>query len=282
MAVATNRVLPLPSGETIPVLGQGTWRLGVGRHSQEEEISALRLGIDLGLTLIDTAEMYGDGASERLVGRAIRGRRDDVFVVTKVLPHHATRRRTISACRSSLARLGTDHIDLYLLHWRGTVPLEETIAGFTDLVRAGAVRHWGVSNFDLKDLRELMSLPDGHAVEADQVLYNLAHRGIESELLPFCRQRRIAVMAYSPIEQGRLLGHPVLRAVADRHGATPAQVALAWAIRHDGVTAIPEAGTPEHVRENHGALELELTASDLAALDRAFPPPDGPRPLEVR
>ena len=272
----------LPSGETIPVLGQGTWHLGVGRHSQEDEIAALRLGIDLGLTLIDTAGMYGDGASERLVGRAIRDRRDEAFVVTKVLPHHATREGTIAACQSSLARLGTDHVDLYLLHWRGAVPLEETIAGFTELVRAGAIRHWGVSNFDGADLDELMSLADGRAVAANQVLYNLAQRGIEWDLLPFCRQRDLAVMAYSPIEQGRLLGHPALRAIADAHGATPAQVALAWAVRHDGVTAIPEAGRAEHVRENHGALELDLSDSDLAALDHAFPPPGEPQPLEIR
>jgi diketogulonate reductase-like aldo/keto reductase len=282
MAVATIPEVPLPSGETMPVLGQGTWHLGVGRHPPQEEIAALRLGLHLGMTLIDTAEMYGDGAAERLVGRAIQDRRDEVFVVTKVLPHHATRRGTIAACRGSLTRLGTDSIDLYLLHWRGSVPLEETVAGFTDLVRAGAIRHWGVSNFDLTDLGGLMALPDGRAVEADQVLYNLAHRGIEWDLLPFCRRHGVPVMAYSPIEQGRLLGHPVLRTLADRHGATPAQVALAWAIHHDGITAIPEAGTPEHVRENHGAVGLEFTASDLAALDRAFPPPDGPRPLEVR
>ena len=274
--------LRLPSGETIPALGQGTWHLGVGRRSQEEEIAALRLGIDLGLTLIDTAEGYGDGASERLVGRAIRERRDEAFVVTKVAPHHATRQGTISACRSSLDRLGTDHVDLYLLHWRGTVPLEETIAGFTDLVQAGAILHWGVSNLDVADLDELKSVPDGDAVQANQVLYNLAHRGIEWDLLPSCRRQGVAVMAYSPVEQGRLLGHPAVRAVADGHGATPAQVALAWAIRQGGVTAIPEAGTPEHVRENHGALELELGASDLAALDDAFPPPDAPRPLEIR
>jgi diketogulonate reductase-like aldo/keto reductase len=281
MAVATMPEAPLPSGETIPVLGQGTWRLGAGGHPQQEEISALRLGIDLGMTLIDTAEMYGDGASERLVGHAIADRRDDAFVVTKVLPHHATHRGTISACRNSLRRLGTDHVDLYLLHWRGPVPLEETLAAFADLVQAGAIRHWGVSNFDTADLGELMSVPGGIAVETDQVLYNLDRRGVEWDLLPLCRRRGIPVMAYSPIAQGRLLGHPVLRAVAERHGATPAQVALAWVIRDEGVTAIPQAGTPEHVRENHGALDVGLTASDLGALDRAFPPPDGPQPLEV-
>ena len=280
-AIAVSDVA-LPSRETIPVLGQGTWHLGAGRHAPEEEIAALRLGLDLGLTLVDTAEMYGEGASERLIGRAIRDRREGVFLVTKVLPHHATRRGTVNACRNSLMRLNTTHIDLYLLHWRGTVPLEETLAGFEDLKRAGAIRHWGVSNFDVADMADLMALPGGDAVEADQVLYNLAHRGIEWDLLPFCRQRGIPVMAYSPIEQGRLLRHPVLRAVAERRGATPAQIALAWSIRHGGVTAIPEAGTPEHVRENHGALSIELTSTDLAALDRAFPAPSGPLPLEVR
>jgi diketogulonate reductase-like aldo/keto reductase len=277
-----TRELRLPAGDSIPVLGQGTWHLGAGRHPEAEEIAALQLGIDLGLTLIDTAEMYGDGASEQLVGRALQDRRERAFVVTKVLPHHATRDGTIAACHSSLARLGTDHIDLYLLHWRGRVPLEETIAGFTELVRAGAIRHWGVSNLDGADLDELLGLPDGRAVQANQVLYNLGQRGIEHDLLPFCRRQGIAVMAYSPIDQGRLLGQPVLRAVADRHGATPAQVALAWAIRHDGVVAIPEAGTVEHLRENHGALALELSDSDLDALDGAFPPPGGPRPLEIR
>ena len=246
MSTTAVRDVSLPSGETIPVLGQGTWHLGLGRHAPEEEVAALRLGLDLGLTLVDTAEMYGDGASERLIGRAIRDRRNDVFLVTKVLPHHATHRGTINACRNSLMRLNTTHIDLYLLHWRGTIPLEETLAGFDDLKRAGATRHWGVSNFDL------------------------------------CHQRGIPVMAYSPLEQGRLLRHPVLRAVAERRGATPAQVALAWSIRHEGVTAIPEAGTREHVRENHGALSIELTSTELAALDGAFPPPSGPRPLEVR
>jgi diketogulonate reductase-like aldo/keto reductase len=282
MSATAIRDVSLPSGQTIPVLGQGTWHLGLGRHAPAEEIAALRLGLDLGLTLVDTAEMYGEGASERLIGRAIRGRRDDVFLVTKVLPHHATRGGTINACRNSLMRLNTTHIDLYLLHWRGTVPVEETLAGFDDLKRAGAIRHWGVSNFDLADVADLMALPGGDAVAADQVLYNLAHRGIEWDLLPSCQQRGIPVMAYSPIAPGRLLRHPALRAVAERRGATPAQVALAWSIRHGGVTAIPEAGTPEHVRENHRALSIELTSTDLIALDRAFPPPTGPRPLEIR
>jgi diketogulonate reductase-like aldo/keto reductase len=260
----------------MPSLGQGSWHLGVGRHPDGVEIAALRLGIDLGLTLIDTAEMYGDGASERLIGRAIAGRRDEVFLVSKVLPHHATRSGTVAACRESLSRLGTDVIDLYLLHWRGSVPLSETVAGFNDLVAAGAIRHWGVSNLDVADLEEL-----GGGAAADQVLYNLGRRGVEADLLPYCRERGIAVMAYSPIEQGRLLRERALGVVAERHGATPAQVALAWTIRDGGVTAIPEAGTSDHVRENHGALELELTASDLAELDRAFPPPDGPQPLDI-
>jgi diketogulonate reductase-like aldo/keto reductase len=258
-------------------LGQGTWHLGVGRHPEHEEIAALRLGIDLGLTTIDTAEMYGDGASERLVGRAVEGRRDEVFLVSKVLPSNATQRGTVAACRKSLERLGVEWIDLYLLHWRGSTPLSETVAGFVELMEEGAIRSWGVSNLDVADMEELGTDP-----AANQVLYNLAERGIEWDLLPYCRERGVAVMAYSPIEQGALLRHAVVQAVASRHGATPAQVALAWVIRSDGVTAIPEAGTPEHVRENHGALGLELDAADLAELDEAFPPPDGPRPLAIR
>jgi diketogulonate reductase-like aldo/keto reductase len=280
MATLTVPTIPLPSGDSIPVLGQGTWHLGEGRHHPDEEIAALRLGIDLGMTLIDTAEMYGDGASEELVGMAIRGRRDDVFIVSKVLPSHATRHGTIAACEASLRRLGSDHLDLYLLHWRGSVPLRETVAAFEELQRAGSIRHWGVSNFDLGDMAELLRVPGGENVQANQVLYNLTRRGIEWNLLPWCRENDIAVMAYSPIEQGRLLGHPVLRTIAERHGATPAQVALAWVLEQR-VNAIPQAGTQEHVRENRGALELELTGDDVVALEQAFPPPPEPRPLEV-
>jgi diketogulonate reductase-like aldo/keto reductase len=273
--------IDLPSGEPIPVLGQGTWRMAEDPRRRQSEIAALRLGLDLGMTLIDTAEMYAGGGAEELVGEAIGDRRDEVFLVSKVLPQHATRDGTIAACERSLRRLGTDRLDMYLLHWRGRVPLEETLAGFVALRSAGLIGHWGVSNFDVSDLRELMALPGGDAVEIDQVLYNLSRRGIEHELLPTCRRIGLPIQAYSPVEQGRLLRNRVLQAVAARHGATPAQIALAWVLRDEGVNAIPKAGTPEHVRENRGALEIRLTPQDLAKLDAAFPPPDGPRPLEL-
>jgi diketogulonate reductase-like aldo/keto reductase len=281
MTTVTMPTAELPSGETMAVLGQGTWHLGVGRHPPGEEIAALRLGLSLGMTVVDTAEMYGDGASERLVGRALDGRRDEVFLVSKVLPQHATRRGTIDACERSLRRLGTDRLDLYLLHWRGEVPLEETVEAFDALVAAGWIRHWGVSNFDTGDMAELLRLRDGASVECDQVLYNLAHRGIERDLLRWSRSIGLPIMAYSPIEQGRLARHPVLAGIAGRHGATAAQVALAWVLLHDAVSAIPEAGTREHVAENRAALDLRLTPEDLAALDAAFPAPVRPRPLDV-
>jgi diketogulonate reductase-like aldo/keto reductase len=233
------------------------------------------------MTMIDTAEMYGDGASEELVGRAIAGRRDEVFLVSKVLPHHATHDGTIAACEASLRRLGTDRLDLYLLHWRGRVPLEETVGAFEELERTGRIRHWGVRNFDVTDMAELLGLPQGRAVQTNQVLYNLSRRGIEWNLLPWCQQNGLPLMAYSPIEQGRLLGDPVLRGIGVRHEATSAQVALSWAISHPGVCAIPEAGTPEHVRENFGALGVALGEDDILELDAAFPPPPRPVPLDV-
>jgi diketogulonate reductase-like aldo/keto reductase len=280
MSVMTARELTLPSGETMPALGQGTWHLAEGRHPPEEEIAALRLGLDLGMTMIDTAEMYGDGASEELVGRAIEGRRDDVFLVSKVLPHHATRRGVIEACEASLERLATDHLDMYLLHWRGQVPLEVTVGAFEELKRVGRIRHWGVSNFDITDMADL-ARAGGDNVETDQVLYNLMHRGIEWNLLPWSVRAGIPLIAYSPFEQGQLLGHPVLRGIATRHRATSAHVALAWVLAHAGVGAVAEAGTPEHVRANRAALDLELREDDLLELDSAFPPPDAPVPLEV-
>jgi diketogulonate reductase-like aldo/keto reductase len=248
---------------------------------RSEELEALRLGLDLGLALIDTAEMYGDGDAEELVGEAVRGRRDDVFLVSKALPSNAGAAATVRACEGSLQRLGTDRLDLYLLHWRGSTPLDETLEGFATLVDQGKIRHWGVSNFDADDMAELVGLAGGEAVVTDQVLYNPSRRGIEWDLLPWCQDRGLPIMAYSPIEQGRLLGHPSLAEVAKRHDATPAQVALAWVLGHDGVLTVPKAGTPEHVRENWGALELQLTDEDLRALDAAFPPPAGPQPLEM-
>ena len=275
------RTIKLPSGEEIPVLGQGTWYFAENPQRRNDEIAALRLGLDLGMSLIDTAEMYADGAAETLVGEAIAGRRDEAFLVSKVLPENATRHGTITACERSLRRLRTDRIDLYLLHWRGTIPLDETLAGFTALREAGKIRYWGVSNFDASDMKELAALPGGAYVATNQVLYNLTRRGIEWDLLPLCQESRIPIMAYSPIEQGRLLGHPELRKVAARHHATPTQVALAWVLRQEGVIAIPRTARPEHVRENRAALDLRLSNQDLAELDRAFPPPRRKRPLEM-
>lgn len=281
MPADSVRTTALSSGDTVPVLGQGTWCMGEGRRPREDEIAALRLGLDLGLTLIDTAEMYGGGAAEELVGEAIAGRRDGVFLVSKVLPSNATRRGTIAACERSLRRLGTDRLDLYLLHWRGSSPLAETLDGFAALADAGKIRRWGVSNLDVLDMEELVRLPGGPAVQTDQVLYNLTRRGVEFDLLPWCRERRLPIMAYSPIEQGRLLDHAELRDVAARHDASTAQVALAWLLRRDGVIAIPKASTPRHVRDNRAALDLDLTDEDLTALDRAFPPPTAKRSLEI-
>lgn len=271
----------LPSGETVPALGQGTWNMGESKAKLRDEVAALQLGIELGMTLIDTAEMYADGMAEQVVGAAINGRRDDVFLVSKVLPQNASRAGTIAACERSLKRLRTDRIDLYLLHWRGGVPLHDTITAFNDLRRAGKIRFWGVSNFDTSDMDELERLSNATAVATNQVLYNLSRRGIEHDLVPWCRRHNLPIMAYSPIEQGRLLKHAALKAVAIRHNATAAQVALAWLLRQSGIIAIPKASRPEHVRENHAALEIRLTRQDLAELDAAFPPPSGPQPLEM-
>ncbi|GHJ26177.1 oxidoreductase [Streptomyces hygroscopicus subsp. sporocinereus] len=280
MPTTAPDTVPLPSGERIPLLGQGTWHLGDDPRRRADEIAALRRGLDLGMTLVDTAEMYGSGASEELVGEAIAGRRDEVFLVSKVLPGHADRAGTIAACEASLRRLGTDRLDLYLLHWRGRIPLEETLQGFAELADSGRIRHWGVSNFDVSDMTDLLSVPGGDRVAVNQVLYNPTRRGVEYDLLPWCYRRDIPLMAYSPVEQGRLLRSTALREVARAHGATPAQVALAWVLRK-AVPAIPKAGRVEHVEENHAALDLELTTGDLDALDRAFPPPTGPGPLEI-
>jgi diketogulonate reductase-like aldo/keto reductase len=279
--LAGIRTTRLPSGEAVPILGQGTWHMAERKRRRSEEIAALRTGLDLGLTLIDTAEMYADGGAEELVAEAISGRRDDVFLVTKVLPSHGTRRGTVAACERSLRRLQTDRIDLYLLHWRQDTPLAQTLEAIEQLLAASKIRYWGVSNFDVADMEELVGLQGGAAVATDQVLYNLSRRGIEHELLPWCRQRRIPIMAYSPFEEGPLVRRRALQTVAKRRDASPAQVALAWLIRQDGIIAIPKAGTPEHVRENRAALDLRLSNGDLAELGRAFPPPGGPTPLEV-
>jgi diketogulonate reductase-like aldo/keto reductase len=271
----------LPSGEAIPSLGQGTWGMAEDARRRKDEVAALRVGFDLGMTLVDTAEMYADGGAEVLVGEAIAGRRDELFLVSKVLPENGTRPGTVAACEHSLRRLGTDRLDLYLLHWRGNVPLEETLDAFAKLVDAGKIRYWGVSNFDVVDMIELWALAGGPEVATDQVLYNLTQRGIEYDLMPWCRNRNIPIMAYSPIEQGRLLGHRELENVAARHNAKPAQVALAWLLRQDGVVAIPKAAKVAHVRENHAALALHLTREDLTALDRAFPAPTEAIPLAM-
>jgi diketogulonate reductase-like aldo/keto reductase len=272
----------LPSGELIPVLGQGTWHLGEGRERRSAEIAALQAGIDLGMTLIDTAEMYGDGAAEQLVADAVADRREQVFIVTKVLPSNATdKRRLVAACDRSLRRLRMDRIDLYLLHWREKEDLAEVVGTFGELADAGKIRYWGVSNFDVADLQALERIPGGEAVATDQVLYNLSRRGIEYDLLPKCRMRGLTVMAYSPIEQGRILGNSALTQIAARHHVTPAQIALAWVVRQDGVVAIPRSSSTAHVRENHGALGITLSRRDLEEIDRAFPPPKDPQPLEV-
>jgi len=271
----------LPSGAKIPAFGLGTWRMGEDARRRKDEVAALRHGLDLGVTLIDTAEMYGDGEAETIVAEAVGKRRDRVFIVSKVLPENSSRRGTMAACERSLKRLKTDRIDLYLLHWRGAVPLEQTIAAFNELVETEKILHWGVSNFDIADMGELWKTPEGKGVATNQVLYNLTRRGIEFDLMPWCRQRGIPIMAYSPIEQGRLLGHAALRDIAKRHGATPAQVALAWLMRHDDVIVIPKAATPAHVEENIASLDLLLTHEDLVALDRVFPPPTKPQSLEM-
>lgn len=275
------RKTKLHSGVSIPVLGQGTWYMGDEPSRREEEIATLRLGIDLGMNVIDTAEMYGDGASEKLVGEAIAGRRDEVFLVSKVLPSNASRSGTIAACERSLKRLGTDRIDLYLLHWRGRAPFAETIAAFEALQDAGKIRHWGVSNMDVDDMSEIARASGGDAISTNQVLYNLTRRGIEYDLLPQAQARGLPLMAYSPIEQGRLTEYPEIEDIADKHGVTPAQIALAWVLRQQGVIAIPKASTLSHVQENRAALDLKLTAEDLAALDEVFPPPTGPESLEM-
>jgi diketogulonate reductase-like aldo/keto reductase len=269
------RYVHLPSGAPMPVLGLGTWRMGEAGTRGADIIAALRLGIDLGMTLIDTAEMYGSGKSEEIVGEAARGQRDKLFIVSKVLPYNASQKGTIEACERSLKRLKTDRIDLYLLHWRGSVPLAETLAAFTRLQRDGKIRHHGVSNFDLDDMQEWVGLAGGEDVAANQILYNLSSRGPEWRLTPWCRERRIAIMAYTPLGEGRMLQHKALAEIAARHGATAAQVALAWLLDLDGTMVIPKATRPEHVRENRGALDVRLTADDLAAIDRAFPPPKG-------
>jgi diketogulonate reductase-like aldo/keto reductase len=275
------RKLKLPNGDTVPVLGQGTWKMGESRSKRKEEVAALSLGIDLGMSLIDTAEMYAEGGAEEIVAGAIKGRRREVFLVSKVYPHNASRAGVVSACERSLKRLKTDRLDLYLLHWRGGIALAETIAGFEDLLAAGKIRYFGVSNFDTADMRELYQLPGGRGAAANQVLYNLKHRGIEFDLLPWAESEGLPIMAYSPLEIGPLTRAAGLRRVAERHEASPAQIALAWILRRSQVLTIPKASKLEHVRENRAAADIKLTAADIADLDAASPPPRQAGPLDM-
>ncbi|NKJ07840.1 MULTISPECIES: aldo/keto reductase [Rhizobium] len=271
----------LPSGVTVPALGQGTWNMGDDAAQARDEIASLKIGLDLGMTLIDTAEMYADGGSEEIVGKAIEGRRDEVFLVSKVYPANASLRGAIEACERSLKRLKTDRIDLYLLHWRGNHPLAETVEAFEDLKAVGKIEAWGVSNFDVADMDELLGVPNGGNVAANQVLYNLARRGIEYDLLPWCQERSIPIMAYSPIEQGRLTHHPDLIRIAKTYQATPAQIALAFLLDRDGVIAIPKSSNPQRIEENRGSVDLDITDEDWAVLDAAFPPPSRKKSLEM-
>ncbi|MHA6531317.1 aldo/keto reductase [Paenibacillus sp. BAC0078] len=276
----------LPDGTSVPRLGQGTWNMGDSAASRTEEIAALRLGVELGLQLIDTAEMYGEGRSEELVGEAIRGIRDDVFLVSKVYPHNAGKERLARSCEASLKRLGTDHLDLYLLHWRGNVPLEETVEGMEQLVASGKIARWGVSNLDTEDMRELMRIPGGDRCTTNQVLYHLGSRGIEHELLPWQRSHNIPVMAYSPLAQAGTLRkglaeNEAVQEIARDHGVTPLQVMLAWSIREGNMIAIPKASTRQHVAENAAAAKIRLSNEECWKLDDAFPQPAWKVPLDM-
>ena len=266
------KTVKLPKGGYVAALGQGTWTMGERREARAAEIAALRRGVERGMTLVDTAEMYGEGATETLVGEALSGLRDRVFLVSKAYPDNASRTRLPTACEASLRRLATDHLDLYLLHWRGRVPLAETVEAMEKLVAAGKIRRWGVSNFDTGDMDELIAA-GGAACATDQILYNPSRRGPEFDLLPWLDARHIPAMAYSPVEQGRLLRHAALTAVAKARGVTPAQIALAWILRRDDTIAIPKAGSVAHVDDNAAAAELALTTAEIAALDDDFPPP---------
>jgi diketogulonate reductase-like aldo/keto reductase len=275
------QTVTLKSGDKVPVLGLGTWRMGERRSERAAEVAAIRLGLELGITLIDTAEMYGDGGAEEAIAEAIAGRRDNLFIVSKVYPHNASRAGTVAACERSLKRLRTDRLDLYLLHWRGSEPLADTVAAFERLKAGGKIRNWGVSNFDTGDMKELAGLPKGVGCASNQVLYHLGSRGIEWQLLDTCRKANVMVMAYSPLGQGPLLRKPALKKIADKHGVDPAAIALAWVLRQPGVVAIPKAVRPEHVRANMQALDVKLDADDLKALDAAFPPPQRATPLDM-
>src|SRR5882672_3431544 len=275
------RTVTLKTGEKVPVLGLGTWRMGERKSERAAELKAVRLGLELGLRLIDTAEMYGEGVAEEIVGEAMGNLRDEIYLVSKVYPHNASRKGAVAACERSLKRLGTDRLDLYLLHWRGSHPLAETVEAFEALKKAGKIRSWGVSNLDAGDLDELAGVANGGNCASNQVLYHLGSRGLEWQLLPKCQKAKIMVMAYSPLGQGPLLRKPALGKVASKHACDPAAVALAWVLRHPGVITIPKATQPEHVRANLKAIGVKLDAEDLAALDAAFPSPKRASPLEM-
>jgi diketogulonate reductase-like aldo/keto reductase len=276
------RTVRLPDGTEVPALGQGTWHMGERTGATKAEVAALKLGIELGVTLIDTAEMYGNGRAEEIVAEATAGQRDRLFIVSKVSPHNASRSGVPAACERSLKRLRTDRIDLYLLHWQGSHPLAETVAAFEQLREAGKIRYWGVSNFDTADMREVMGLPGGTHCATNQVLYHVGSRGIEYDLLPWASEHKMPLMAYSPVGQGgRLLQSKALAAVAKRHNATPAQIAIAWTMRHPSVISIPKAVDPAHVRENAVAGAIMLSDEDLAVIDTAHPPPGRKQSLDI-
>ena len=273
--------ITFPDGAKVPALGFGTWRMGESARRRAAEVAAVKRAVELGMTLIDTAEMYGDGEAESIVGEATAGCRDDVFIVSKVYPQNAGAKSAIAACERSLKRLGTDRIDLYLLHWRGRIPLTETVNAFERLRRDGKIVRWGVSNFDVDDMDELWALPDGERCAANQVLYHLGERGIEWRLAPNCRARGVPLMAYSPVGQGALLAEPKLAALARKAHATPAQLALAFLLAQPGVIVIPKATQAAHIVENRKAVELTLDAATRGALDAAFPPPSRATPLVI-
>ena len=275
------RLVTFPGGEKVPALGQGTWHMGERSRDRAQEAASLQAGLDLGLSLIDTAEMYGEGGAEEVVADAVKGRRDSVFIVSKVYPHNASRNGTIAACERSLNRLATDRIDLYLLHWRGSYPLAETVEAFERLKAAGKIRQWGVSNLDAGEMIELAGVPNGGACAANQVLYHLSERGIEHDLLPQCAKSGVAIMAYSPLAQGAILKNAALKKVAERHGVTAAAIAIAWSMRHPNVISIPKTSSIERLRENTRALDVVLDATDLADLDKAFPAPRRKAPLAM-
>jgi diketogulonate reductase-like aldo/keto reductase len=273
------RTITLPDGRSVPALGQGTWRMGEKSALREKEIAALRHGLDLGLSLVDTAEMYGEGEAETIVAEAIKGRRDEVFLVSKVYPHNATRGGVEAALARSLKRLKTDRIDLYLLHWRGSVPLAETVEAFGKARDDGLIGGWGVSNFDVDDMEELLAA-GGEACATNQVLFNIAERGIEYDLLPWMNERGMPLMAYSPVGQGEL-PETGLADIARKHKASVFQIALAFVLARERVIAIPKSANIEHLEQNQAALKISLDEEDLFTLDKRFPFPDRKRPLSI-